>query len=303
MNPGRALGNGLATGLLAVVRCYLRFSPLAKGKSRLCVWTAIAVSRLSDFAPRPLPLDISGVQLALWVSPSSIVGVLIDLVGSFEIADVDACLRTLATRDAPVLLDVGANCGLYSLVAACGRPGVRVFAVEPDPDAGELLRRNVEAQADRLRANGSSVEIAAVALGAADTEATFHRSWDLGLGSLAAGAALGRGQITVPVRQGDAFVAERGLERIDFCKLDIEGGELDVLRGLSRTLAAGKIGVLQIELNEAASGRAAHSCEDLVGFLRTHGYEMTAESALRYANAPGTCENFRFARRGAGEGR
>jgi len=246
-----------------------------------------------------MPVSISGVKLNLWFFPSSVVGATVSLFGAYEMTDIDACLRSLAGPEQVVLLDIGANCGLYSLLAACSRPKVRVVAIEPDPDARRLLRRNVDENAERIRANGSGVEIVAVALGAAAGEARFLRSWDQAFGSFFGVAGRLKDTIVVPTRRGDELLAERGVDEIDCCKIDVEGGELVVLQGLEQTFRCGKIRFLQIELNRTLSRVAGYSCADLVGLLENYGYAMTPDSRHKYENQPRECDNFHFIRREA----
>jgi hypothetical protein len=45
----------------------------------------------------------------------------------------------------------------------------------------------------------------------------------------------------------DAFASRRGLRRVDLLKIDVEGHELNVLRGASKMLSAHQIGVVQFE--------------------------------------------------------
>lgn len=59
-------------------------------------------------------------------------------------------LENLRLRAGEVALDVGANIGWYSvLLDRLAEPGVSIFCFEPDPENGELLRRNVERNAAR----------------------------------------------------------------------------------------------------------------------------------------------------------
>ena len=55
----------------------------------------------------------------------------------------------------------------------------------------------------------------------------------------------------VRVRTLDSFCAAKGIEHIDFLKLDVEGHEVAVLRGAQTTLDRGAISMIQFELGPA----------------------------------------------------
>lgn len=296
----QSIANGLALGVFHSVRSYVRYSPITRGKSWLRGIAVRVISRSAMLPERLMPVSISGVMIDLWFFPSSVVGATVWLFGFYEMKDVDMCIRSLAGGGKAVLLDVGANCGIYSLVAACSRPNVRVLAIEPDPEAGRLLRRNVADQAERLRALGSSVEVAGVALGETTGEARFVRAQDQALGSFHRPWSRPSDVVVVPTRRGDELLAEWEVGVIDFCKLDIEGGELAALQGLEQTFRRGKIRLLQIELNEPICRLAGHASGDLVKILEDYGYEMTPASRAHYPAADWQDENFYFRPRMAG---
>ena len=113
-----------------------------------------------------------------------------------------------------------------------------------------------------------------------------------------------RGQtVRVAVRRGDDVLRELGVGRVAVCKLDVEGGELDVLRGLHETLRGRRIGCLRLEINRPCCARAGHSPEDLLAELSRHGYTMTAESRRRYEGGGWDIADFTFAPEGGGPGR
>lgn len=300
MNFRQTIANGFALGVFLSVRTYVRFSPVKKGKSWLRGIAVRVISRTAAFPERLMPVSISGVTVDLWFFPSSVVGATVWLFGFYEMKDVDICVRSLAGGKNAVLLDVGANCGIYSLVAACSRPSVRVLAIEPDPEAVRLLRRNVADQAERLRALGSSVEVEGVALGETEGEARFVRAQDQALGSFHRPPSRHSDVIVVPTCRGDELLKHWGVDVIDFCKLDIEGGELAALRGLEQTFRQRKIRLLQIELNEPICRLAGHSSGDLIKILDDYGYEMMPSSRALYPAAEWNDENFYFKPRTAG---
>jgi hypothetical protein len=80
---------------------------------------------------------------------------------------------------------------------------------------------------------------------------------------------------TVAQTTVDALVAALGLDRLDFLKADIEGGELRMLEGARKTLARLHPHPL-IELTAAHLARAGDTLADAFGFLAARGYRAFA---------------------------
>src|SRR5262249_41973037 len=131
-----------------------------------------------------------------------------------------------------VVLDVGANVGSYTLLFAmwAGAAG-RVFAFEPAPEAREGLRMHVA-----LNGLADRTEIVPVAASSAVGTARFHVDGSSGANAIAAAGQRGdAASIDVETTTIDAFCERRRL-RPDVIKIDVEGAELDVLRGARRVL-------------------------------------------------------------------
>ena len=162
---------------------------------------------------------------------------------------------------APVVVDCGANVGLSALWFLGTYPGATVHCLEPDPDNVRLLRANLGGRPD--------VHVHPVAAGAAPGRGTLHLSVHGALHAL--GPAEGDSGATREVAVTDlaGLMATHGIPRIDLLKLDVEGSEFDVVRGLAPRLA--DVHVITGELHETRVDEAA-----FYGFLRGHGFREVA---------------------------
>jgi FkbM family methyltransferase len=130
-------------------------------------------------------------------------------------------------RPGDVVWDVGANVGLYTtrLSGAVGDSG-RVIAFEPSPACFAQLQRATSACAN--------VQLLQSALSDAAGEACLSVTDDPTTGSLF--AASGANTVQVPVAVGDELIASGRAPAPAVLKIDVEGFEEEVLRGLTRTL-------------------------------------------------------------------
>lgn len=145
--------------------------------------------------------------------------------GPYEFGDV-------RLRPGDVVIDGGANVGLFSGVAAA--KGCRVYAFEPTPMTLGYLKKNLSFYA--------SASVCPYALCEKPKKIAFNINADLEANaSLGSNSILGRGDAFKPIEVDgislDAFVDKEGLETVDFIKADIEGAERLMLRGAQRTLA------------------------------------------------------------------
>jgi FkbM family methyltransferase len=129
-----------------------------------------------------------------------------------------------ALRAGDVFADVGSHIGLYALLAARRvGPGGRVIAIEADPRTHGRLVGNVR------RNPGLSIDTVCVAV--SDAEGTARLALNT-LGNRGGNSLLvpGNDAIEVPCNTLAGILAERGIERVDAMKLDVEGMEFRILR-------------------------------------------------------------------------
>lgn len=146
---------------------------------------------------------------------------------------------------ARVVFDVGAHVGLWTRAALKINPGAQYHCFEPCPDTFAELRSNDFP--DNVVLNNCG-------LGDAEGELTMYlapaESGNNSLYSRRGVPSPPTGEVRVRLSTVDAYCAAKGIERVDFVKIDVEGHELAVLRGAKRMLTEGRIELIQLEYND-----------------------------------------------------
>jgi FkbM family methyltransferase len=159
-------------------------------------------------------------------------------------------LRRLGVRlsDAPIVFDVGANTGQYLSLVRSEWPHARVYSFEPNPRAFGALKR---------AADGVHVAAENMALGAEVGSATLfdkvhqpgsqHATTVSGVMEEIYGVETDK--IVVTMDTVDHYSATHSVPRIDLLKIDVEGSEIQVIRGARDLIRSGKILAIQLEFN------------------------------------------------------
>jgi FkbM family methyltransferase len=149
--------------------------------------------------------------------------------GVYEAAETDFLLNVF--RPGMTFVDVGANIGYYTALAI-DRIGVsgRIIAIEPEPENFEYLNRTV-------RANRAK-HVVCVRKGASDQEGRltlYTSSGNRGDNRLYRND-LADGSYEVETSTLDTILDEQGILSADLIKIDVQGFEGQVLRGMRQTL-------------------------------------------------------------------
>jgi len=193
--------------------------------------------------------------------------------GHYYQHDIELLLQRLL-RPGDIWIDVGANIGLVSLIAA-GRIGARGrgYAFEPNPD---VYRRLV----GHMSLNKISyLSCKNVALGSEPGVAKLSRPVHSGQGSLVHSDDAGGDRIDVPVVRGDDVLSVSNKD-IALVKIDVEGYELEVLKGMTRILRHKDTAVIVEVLHTLLrkSGTTARELLDFMIDLDFRPYEFMARS-------------------------
>ena len=210
-------------------------------------------------------------------------------------ADTVELVRKM-TRPGMIALDIGANVGYYTrlLSTLVGSYG-HVLAFEPNPHIFTLLRQNT----GKL----NNVGLIQMAVGYIDGQATLYDSLsESGGASLRYDARevadlrnVHRGQALAPrivedlptatysvkTTSVDSYLSERRMSELNIVKIDIEGAELDALRGMEQIVQRSKQITMFIELNPRTLRQFDSDPLELWSKLRDMNFEITAINGRR----------------------
>jgi FkbM family methyltransferase len=150
-------------------------------------------------------------------------------------------------QKAETVADVGANVGQFVLMALAANPKLTVHAFEPLP-------QNLETMSQNLAANlgfGQNVTIHKIALSyKKGVETLYFQEGNIYTPTLRSGGGTRTSSVSVATETMDAVLTSP----IDLVKMDIEGGEPFVIRGMNRILAEnGPLILIEVLSNEAGA--------------------------------------------------
>lgn len=222
---------------------------------------AVASDSVADLAT----VDIQGITWTVPV-PASITGVTRDRF----VREQQFPYRTIAeTREfavGPVLIDIGANCGLMSIPRVILGDVTRAYCAEPDPLNFAALVRNVTSNG-----LGGLVLPDQAAIGALNGRARLQRAKYPGGHRIVPDPTAADATIDVDSFTLDAWCDRMGIdpELVVYVKVDVQGSEVSVLLGATRLLGFPHI-AWQIEVNPRLLLSAGTSADALCDLCATH---------------------------------
>jgi FkbM family methyltransferase len=174
------------------------------------------------------------------------------------------CLLTL-TRPNMFVVDIGANIGLHTLQAAraVGERG-RVYSFEPAPQAFDILRQNVKVSGFQC------IELFPFAVLDRRGQVQLHLYQGAsGLNTLFAESGSETSVLVEAMTLDEALL---GREHVDIVKIDAEGAEPFIIRGMKRILAESPALVILLEFAPAHLQRAGVLPAEFLHELRAAGF-------------------------------
>ena len=168
------------------------------------------------------------------------------------------------------VIDIGANIGLW-LLSVVGRAGptADIHAFEPVPANFDRLTSNLDL--NRLK----GVKCCRLALSDHCGTTTFYAASNGNSGGAALTRRSGIDQpITTNLETLDNYCAEQNIERVDFIKIDVEGGELLVFQGGKKLLSSEEAPILFFEVSKPLSASFDSSPLRVKSLLNSYGYQF-----------------------------
>jgi len=207
------------------------------------------------------------------------------IYNEFERMEAEFVKRLL--RKNMTVVDAGAHHGLYTLMASkrVGWDGL-VIAVEPSPRECERLEKH-------LRLNRcSNTKLVSCALGEHSGETDLYvvdgvQDWCNSLRPPAVDEPVRT--VRVSVRRLDDVLAEHGVRKVDFLKLDVEGAELSVLYGAMKLLQRESRPAILAEVQDTRTQPWGYAAREIIQFLIRMDYRWFAIAA-KGALLPISCD-------------
>lgn len=195
------------------------------------------------------------IESAIWLS------------GVYEVTTTKFFRQVL--REGDVFLDIGANCGAVTFVAASAIANGKIYAFEP----GNTIRSRLQANVDLNRSLANIVKVLPFGLGLETGKLLYYEDENY-RGNGALFDSLG---MPVDVMKLDDWVSLEKIDRIDAIKIDVEGMEYDVMLGGKSTLEKFHP-LIYFETLPLFFTNKSYSIQTIYEFLDGLGYKIVSPS-------------------------
>ena len=168
-----------------------------------------------------------------------------------------------------IVVDVGANIGLHTLNMAkiVGNTG-QVFAFEPDPSNFEILKKNVKIN------NYKNIILEQKAVGDKHGRTTLYQSDHPGKHRIFPQTEQAKSQVQVELTNLDNYFDSDMIDKINFIKIDVEGLEFSVLKGMKNILKNSKKIKILFEFMPENTMEAGFTPIELLNYLTSNDFKL-----------------------------
>lgn len=217
--------------------------------------------------------------LFIFVSPAEHIQCQIFWYGFYE-KKYALTWQSFIAKDA-IIVDIGANIGYYTLMAAKAASEGKIYAFEPSSKTFHLLARNL---LFNQLTNAVAIPMAISEEGGTKN-LYVSKQENSGLTGLMKTDKYDESIEEITATTLDEWYEKEGLKKIDLIKIDIEGADFLALKGMSKILQTCQP-VLFVEISKPLLYRYKNTTEEVYDYLLNFGYKaycIIAENTLQYA--------------------
>lgn len=195
--------------------------------------------------------------------------------------------RLLGSESVQVIIDGGASIGDTSAAFCKFFPKAIVHAFEPYPPFQERIRtKSLISPAIRLVPLALAEKTADSLMRVNESEGTnsLLEGDPEGKGSIYGGLLKEKGTVSVKTTSLDDWLDQMKIAQVDILKLDIQGFELEAIKGVSKSLNNGNISALLCEIMFSKCYKGQPTWTELVNEIGRHGYTLYNFFDHQYAN-------------------
>ena len=207
----------------------------------------------------------------------------------FELFEIEFLRKTLPKK--AIIFDVGANFGFYSVHLAKLLPQTEIHSFEPVEKTFSILEQNISRNSLISKLNLNNFALGAARGEVNITSDRYAGNYVIGKGHYAGDTGI------VRLETVDAYINQKEIESIDFIKCDVEGFELEVMRGCEKTLKKLRP-LVMMEIAEEWQRRTDSDSSLLFDQMTRHNYWWCSSKELssidEFEHQPSGSHNFFF---------
>jgi FkbM family methyltransferase len=178
---------------------------------------------------------------------------------------------TPSSNKKKVIIDLGAQAGIYSLYAALKNRNAKIYALEPDPDNYKQLRKNIEIN----KLHGTIIPFNK-AIAKEDGKLYFYLSNQSSRSSSLLNIMTSGKKIMVYSISLQSLFEMLKLNRCDILKIDVEGAEYEVFYNSPAKIIR-EINMIYMECHDVSRLKKDYNKSGMKKFLRNNGFKVINE--------------------------
>ena len=191
-------------------------------------------------------------------------------------------------KDAEVIMDIGANTGIYALSAKAINSKAKVYAFEPVNRIFDKLQKNVKLNNFEIQCEkkGVSDKNGKAVIHDTDTEHTYSVTINRNLSWFPETTF----EVEVEIITIDSFVEQNNIDKIDIIKIDVETHEVEVLNGFRKYIYEFEPTLLIEILND----EIAIGIEKIISPIDYYYFNIDENTGIREVSCLGKSDNYNF---------